>query len=432
MKSFFPLREIPAKPSFGRGDVLVLFGELFNRGYANGLVEAAEKAGVKIVRATVGRREKNGQLRALTAEEIQGIPQPFINVPLEAGFDMEPDSQGRTPIEQLKDIKLPDWQTAKLDFSSIEESQKKGTQRFRDNVTQFMKELEPHLPADGNVLFAHLMAGGVPRAKIIMPLMNRAFKGVGDRYLPSKDLWDSDIGKLCSLSFFDVTAETLRHLIQLSQDVREKVQARGHQVSYVAYGYHGTEIWFNGSYQWQTYTPYIQGWAKRRLEDISREYHSQGIKTAVYNCPEILTNSSSIFQGVEVSLYPLLFAVEKESNSAPAAQALLKLCKTRLKADSGFEKIKQLSTAYFQSPLTKEYCQFDKWPQHSSKEQLDQMLACSEALIDCHESPKQLITSDLSETVFRGCGLAMLADAGLAEQPVVWLGHDLMAKSLLL
>ncbi len=430
MKAFFPLRELKSPAGFGRGDVLVLFGELFNRGYANGLIEAAEKEGVKIIRTTVGRRDKDGQLRPLTSEERQSIPEPFINIPLEAGFDMDLDSSGQSPVDQLKEIRLTDWQSAKLNFAGIEESYQKGLSRFRSNLNQFLVELEPHLPTQGNVLFAHLMAGGVPRAKIIMPLMNRAFKGVGDRYLSSADLWNSDIGKLCSKSFNEVTADTFRHLIELSADLRQKIEKRGNRVSYLAYGYHGTEILQLGKYEWQTYTPYIQGWAKRRLEDISREFHAQGVKTTVYNCPEILTNSSSIFQGVEVSLYPLIFAIQKEVGGTPAADRLIKVCKSRLKAGLTLEHIADLTNSYFQNPLTKQHCQFDLWPQHSSKEQLDLMLSCSEALIESHESDKLLMTADLSEIVFRGCGLSMLADSGTAQEPVVWLGHEVVAKSL--
>ena len=125
MTPFFPLREKPAPAPYKAGDVLVLFGELFNRGYANGLVEEAEKMGMTIVRATVGRRDKDGSLRALTAEETANVPKPFINIPLEAGFDMEPAANGLSPVDQMKDIKLSDWQNAKIDMKAIEESRQK-------------------------------------------------------------------------------------------------------------------------------------------------------------------------------------------------------------------------------------------------------------------------------------------------------------------
>ena len=40
-----PLREIPTQNIFRAGDVFVLFGELFGRGYVNGLLDEARKAG---------------------------------------------------------------------------------------------------------------------------------------------------------------------------------------------------------------------------------------------------------------------------------------------------------------------------------------------------------------------------------------------------
>ena len=103
MSSYFPIRQKPARQTFQKGDLLVLFGELFNRGYANGLVEEAEKQGITIVRATVGRRDETGQLRALTAAESENIPKPFINIPLEAGFDLETDEHGKSPNDYLKE-----------------------------------------------------------------------------------------------------------------------------------------------------------------------------------------------------------------------------------------------------------------------------------------------------------------------------------------
>ncbi|WP_413291024.1 enoyl-acyl carrier protein reductase FabMG [Bdellovibrio sp. HCB337] len=429
MNSAAFLKKKPELSPYKKGDVLVLFGELFQRGYANGLVEEAEARGMTIVRATVGRRDA-GVLRPLNTEESQNIPKPFINVPLEAGFDLEPDSQGHTPIDQLKDVKLSDWESAKLDFKSFEESRQKGITRFRQNTEKFLKELEQYIPKGANVLFAHLMAGGVPRTKIVMPLMNRTCKGSGDRYLASEQLWNSDIGKLCSLSFNEVTAETLRHLLDLSAPLRAKLEAQGGHVAYTAYGYHGTEILINDQYKWQTYTPYIQGWAKLNLEKIAIEAHKKGISVCVYNCPEILTNSSSIFQGVEVSLYPLVRAVEKECGNTPAGQKIVQDCKDLLKDGHSLADILKLTDTYFTDSEIKAHCVFEKWPQHSSKTQLETMLKCSEDLIALHKDEKKLITFELSEVVFKSCGYVMLHGSWKPQNPVAWIGHDIVARCI--
>lgn len=428
MQNYFPLRQKPSLAPYKKGDVLVLFGELFSRGYATGLVEEAERIGMTVIRATVGRRDKDGQLRSLTDEEMAQIPQPFINIPLEAGFDLEKDDNGVCPVDQLKEAKLSNWENCKLNFQSIENSRQKGLERFKKQVAQYLVELEKHIPAGANVLFAHLMAGGVPRAKIVMPVMNWVFKGTGDRYLASEKFWQSDIGRLCETSFNEVTADTYRHLIELSGPLREKLQMSGSHVSYVAYGYHGTEIEINGKIQWQTYSPYIQGWAKKRLENISSEFFAKGISSCVYNCPEILTNSSSIFQGVEIPLYPLISLLSKETQN-PKAQKVLKDCLALLKDGTGVDDIIQITDGYFNTPVTKEYCSFDKWPQHSSKEQMEEMLMRSEQLYALHKDEKQLITSVLSEVVFSACGYVMIHSSWKPEQPYAWINHDLVTKA---
>ena len=43
MAEFTPLRDYKRTSPYKQGDVFVLFGELFSRGYANGLVENAKK-----------------------------------------------------------------------------------------------------------------------------------------------------------------------------------------------------------------------------------------------------------------------------------------------------------------------------------------------------------------------------------------------------
>jgi hypothetical protein len=426
--TYHAIRLLKKDSTFKQGDVLVLFGELFSKGYANGLVDEAERRGMKIIRTTVGRREKDGTLRALNAEEAAAVPQPFINVPLEAGFDLEPDDQGMSPVDYLKDVKLSDWESFEISKTSLEASRKKGRERFQKNLRSYLQQLEAHIPAGANVLFAHLMAGGVPRAKIVMPLMNRAVKGTGDRYLSSEKFMSSGIGQFCQQSFFEVTAETFQFLVHESTALREKLQKQGSKVSYVAYGYHGTEVLVGSNYVWQSYSPYVQGWAKIRLENYSREFSQKGIKTCVYNCPEILTNSSSIFSGVEVSLYPLLGALRKEGSDSKKAQAAIESALKLLKPEIKLDDVLNFTKSYLTSDLIREHCVFEKWPQHSSKDQLEKMLAASDQLLGWHQDPKQLMTFGLSEIVFEACGKVMMGDSPAPEAPVAWINHDVIAK----
>lgn len=425
---YHAIRELKQNHHFKEGDVLVLFGELFSKGYANGLVEEAEKRGMKIIRSTVGRREKDGSLRPLNSEEAALHPQPFINIPLEAGFDLEKTSHGISAVEALKDVKLADWESFKFPQGLISEAQEKGRQRFTAAVSAYLKELEQHIPPGANVLFAHLMAGGVPRAKIVLPIVNRIVKGVGDRYVPSESLLPTDIGQFCLTNFQEVTAETYRILFKSTESLRKKIESKNGQFSFVAYGYHGTEILIKDQYRWQTYTPYIQGWAKMKLEEYSREISSAGIRSTVYNCPEILTNSSSIFNGVELSLYPLLGAIAKESQKSVLWKNLKDRCAQLLKPEMTFEEIIRISGEYQDSPEILEKNKFDLWPQNTSSAQLEKMLNSSDHFVESHKDTKNLITFILSEVVFSACGKIMINDSGNPEAPVSWINHDVIAK----
>ncbi len=421
------LREKSPPFAFKPQSTLVLFGEIFQRGYANGLVEHAQKQGLKIVYSTVGRRDKNQELHALVGEELATKPTPLINIPLEAGFDMTPCQQGQTPVELLKDIKLSDWKAARIDWQKIEESRQSARENFRARVKSYVTALEKELPREGDIVFAHLMAGGVPRAKIVMPLMNRVFKGTGDRYLASQEFWESEIGKLCAMSFEDVTAWTFQVLMEETEKIRKAREASGYRVGYTAYGYHGTEILIRGEYRWQSYSPYLQGWAKMMLENISVAAGKQGIKACVFNCPEILTNSSSIFQGVEVPLYALMDAYEKEKGDS-VTRPLLQACLERLQPGTQWQQIAKLIEEFYLDPVVQSTMDFEHWPTHTKPEQLEKLLHHSQKIFDYHIDQKNLITSVLSEKVFDVCGYLMLNTALEPKTPVTWINHDVIAK----
>lgn len=428
MNEITPIKNKPARHQFKKGDTLVLFGELFNRGYANGLVEEAEKNGLTIIRATVGRRDENGQLRSLLPHETENIPKPFINVPLEAGFDLETDQTGLTPNDYLKNIKLSDWQSASIPEENLLFCQKKGRERFRQQTQKFLQELQQYITPGSHVHFAHLMAGGVPRCKIVMPLMNRVFKGVGDRYIPSDIFWNSGIGRVLQLNFHEVTAETFQTLIEESTALRNQIEKENGSVSYVAYGYHGTEIVIDNQFQWQSYAPYVQGWAKIELENISKKWSAKGVATCVYNCPEILTNSSSIFQGVEIPLYNLIRAFELEIPNSKTTLKVKTDCQNVLKTEYSLKDVFKIVDDFLKSPETQKTSIYKGWPQHSVKEQLALALETSEKMVSLHKDEKSLMTPVLSELIFTACGYIMLHDGFKPLSPVAWIGHDAVAK----
>ena len=110
------LTRLPRNTLFKEGDVFVLFGELFGRGYANGLVNEARKAGMQIIGITVGRRDENNALRALTADELAAaeanLGGRIVNVPLMAGFDMDAPEGEPTPTDVIGKLTLNDWEEA--------------------------------------------------------------------------------------------------------------------------------------------------------------------------------------------------------------------------------------------------------------------------------------------------------------------------------
>lgn len=425
------IREIISQKAYGEGDIMVVFGEIFSRGYANGILDEAQKAGMKIIRSTVGRRTAENELRDLTQEEMATQPKDFINIALEAGFDLEKSSKGQSPCDQLAGVKMSDWDKIALDWDQIKDSRERADKRFTSQVEKYLAELSKHIPTGKNVLFVHTMAGGVPRAKILMPTMNKIFKGQGDRHISSAHFWESDMGKLCALNFEDVTAGTFKHLLDQTALLREKIEKSGGHTSYVAYGYHGTEILIDGKFQWQSYSPYVQGWAKMKLENYSFEATQKGLRTCVYNCPEILTNSSSIFLGVEVSLYPLLGALQKQVEKNPKAthaKEVLAKCQSLLKDEYKISDVLKFCDAYLTAPVIREHCDFKKWPQHNSQIQMEKMLQASAHLWSMHKNEKDLITFVLSEEVFKSTGNLMFFDSWSPKHPVSWLNHDVLAN----
>jgi hypothetical protein len=433
MIGFNPLRTLPGIAGYGRGDVFVLFGELFGRGYANGLVEEARKAGMTILGITMGRRDASGALRPLNETELSDsealIGGKIINIPLEAGFDMDKDESGVSLVDQLKGIKSDAWESVEIDWKAVEQARKVGIERFTANLAAVMDELDARIPDACNVLFSHTMAGGIPRARILMPVMNRVFKGQGERFTASEVFWKSPLGRLCEICFDEVTANTFRHLLEATGRIRGRVEETGGRVAYTAYGYHGCEVLINDRYTWQSYTPYLQGWAKMRLEEVAAAAWEKGVRATVFNCPEIQTNSSALFLGVELSLYPLLTALKREGDG-PAADEIRTACQALLKEGVSLEQVVDSANRYLSNPLLGEFRDFAAWPRHNSAEQADLMLTNATALLDMNRSQKEIVCAELSRAVFRAVGCLIFHTSWEPNAPVLWLNHDIVARRI--
>jgi hypothetical protein len=427
------LNQLPQTNIFRKGDVFVLFGELFGRGYASGLVGEARKAGMEIVGITVGRRDENNALRPLNAEELAAaeanLGGKIINVPLMAGFDLDAPAGEPTPTDLLGSLTLKSWETDKLDWAHIEKCRQVGIQRFKSGVAQMMAELDGLIGEGRNVFFAHTMAGGIPKAKVFMVIANRIYKGRGDRFMSSQTLLDSDLGKLILQNFDEVSANSFQYLIEGSAAIRARVEAAGGQVRYSAYGYHGTEILQGGAYQWQTYTNYTQGYAKMRLERIAQDAWAQGIKATVYNCPEIRTNSTDVFAGVELPLISLLHALKKEGGGA-WADAQWQACRDLLADGHTLEDVLQKVADFHASEVMQGYRDFAAWPMPNSPAQAELTIGTSDDIAQMHTDRKALITDLLSTLVLEATGPLILRESSAPAGPVLWLNHDIIARQL--
>ncbi|GAK69756.1 enoyl ACP reductase FabMG family protein [Agrobacterium rubi] len=433
MKNPIAMETISENTVFQKGDVFVLFGELFGRGYATGLLDQARKAGMRIVGITVGRRDENNALRALTKDELSEaearLGGTIINVPLMAGFDLDAPEGGPTPTDLLTGLTLESWEREKLDWDYIEKCQAVATARFTDALSEVMATLNDMIPDGQNVFFAHTMAGGIPKAKVFLVVANRIYKGTGARHMSSQALIDSDMGKLILRNFDEVSANTFQHLIDASAAIRNRVEASGGQVRYTAYGYHGTGILIDGEYRWQTYTNYTQGYAKMRLEGIAEGAWAKGIKASVYNCPEIRTNSSDVFTGIELPLIPLLLALKKE-NGGQWADEQWQACEALLAdghtLDGVMHKISKLQASDVMVP----FYDFTAWPMPNSQTQADLTIGTSNEITAMHRDNKVMISDLLSALVVEATGQLIFGASSQPRAPVQWLNHDIVARRL--
>jgi hypothetical protein len=166
-----------------------------------------------------------------------------------------------------------------------------------------------------------------------------------------------------------------------------------------------------------------------RLERIAEAAWAQGIKATVYNCPEIRTNSSDIFVGVELSLFPLLKALKKENGGA-WAQAQWHACDELLQEGNSIAILLQQIEEYNLSGVSKHYRDFSAWPMDNSVELADLMIGTSDEITQMHKDRKALVTDILSALVLEGTGPLMFHETSNPAAPVLWLNHDIIAKQL--
>jgi hypothetical protein len=223
-----------------------------------------------------------------------------------------------------------------------------------------------------------------------------------------------------------VTARTFQRLVAATAPLR----AGGRRVRYVAYGYHGCEVLIGGRLTWQTYVPYMQGWAKLLLERFSEEAWRDGVRCTVFNSPEVWSNSSVHFLGVEVALYPLLRAVREADPEGAVAGPLWERCRALLREGATLDGLLAKADEFLSAPVLAPFRELAAWPQHTSRAQLEAMLAASDALLELSADPKNPVCAELSRSVTSAVGRLMFDESWEPGAPVRWLGHDVIAKRL--
>ncbi|MBE8221512.1 MAG: hypothetical protein HAW60_02165 [Bdellovibrionales bacterium] len=381
-------------------DVFIVFGEVFHGGYIQGLLAQAKKNSASIIYSTMGRRDSDQKLRPLNKEELLKKNKELnlsnndllINIPLEAGFDLE-IYQEQTLVDCINKYGLKNWENFVIDDDFLLTVKKEASIKFKKQIKKFLIQVSSHIKENTkNIYFIHTMAGGIPRSKLVMAVLNRVLKGRGKRFYSSEKFYNTGLGKVSLESFKSVTAESFKNLITETKDLRSLWAKKNINVSYSAFGYRGNSILIKNQYQWTAYAPYIQGWAKLELEDIAQKAKDNNINTNVFNCPEVLTRSSQTFSGIEVFLYPFLNSLNSASSDLilkkigdlKIIQDLLnQLGYKSLKQDSfinyfnkdfSFVKLKQLTDNFFTDSSLENQLNHDLWPQHNNSKQMDLMI----------------------------------------------------------
>jgi hypothetical protein len=166
-----------------------------------------------------------------------------------------------------------------------------------------------------------------------------------------------------------------------------------------------------------------------RLESIAEAAWAQGVSATVFNCPEIRTNSSDIFVGVELSLFPLLTALKKEGGGAWAQQQW-DICQTCWAKACRCSRSSTSWKPICRPPPAPQFRNFEAWPMDNTPELADLMIGTSDEITSLHKDKKALITDHLSSLVLEGTGPLMFHGAAEKIAPVLWLNHDIIARQL--
>ena len=167
-----------------------------------------------------------------------------------------------------------------------------------------------------------------------------------------------------------------------------------------------------------------------RLEGVAKAAWRSGVKATVFNCPEIRTNSSDVFAGLELSLLPLLAALKKEGGGA-WVEVLWQGCQDLLKDGVTLEALLQMVLDYQHNEAMQPYYDFDLWPLPNSAAQAEKTIGTSQEIVQLHKDSRILVSDVLSHHVVKAIGQLIFGEVSEPSGPVLWLNHDLVARRLI-
>ena len=113
-----------------------------------------------------------------------------------------------------------------------------------------------------------------------------------------------------------------------------------------------------------------------------------------------------------------------------AAEALAAACRARLKEGATLEGMLARVEGFLAAPALAPFRSLEAWPQHSSREEMELMLAASDDVLAMSADHKDAVAAELSRAVFGAVGRLMLAEAWEPSSPVRWLNHDVIARRI--
>lgn len=137
-----------------------------------------------------------------------------------------------------------------------------------------------------------------------------------------------------------------------------------------------------------------------------------------------------MFAGIELSLLPLLRALQKEGGGA-WVEALWSECQALLKDGVTLDDLLQKISDYQNHEAMQRFYDFASWPLPNSPQQAEQTIGTSGEIVQLHKDHKALVSDVLSYHVVTATGQLIFSETASPAGPVLWLNHDLVARQLL-